>query len=126
MTERMRKSQPKPKTGLDLLFQMVLCKSMGPGSAQHTSSGTFVGDRDSDTEWTLCKCVNDSKLCSAAAQKDLDGLEWWARANLMKFNEAKFRVLHMGWSNPRHEHRFGREWIENNPGDKDLGTRSLS
>lgn len=31
MTERMRNCQPKPKIGLDLLLQLVPCKSMGPG-----------------------------------------------------------------------------------------------
>lgn len=78
------------------------------GHAQHTSLGTFVGDRHSGIEWTLSKAANDSKLCSViltlegrdTTQKDLGGIEWWAHANLMKFKEAKCRALHMGWGNP--------------------------
>ncbi|KAK4827415.1 hypothetical protein QYF61_017845 [Mycteria americana] len=89
----------------------------------------FVGDMDSRIECTLSKFANDTNLCGVvntleerdAIQRNLDRLEKWACANLMKFNKAKFKVLHVGWSNPKHKYRPGGEWIESNPEEKDLG-----
>ncbi|GAB0205044.1 mitochondrial enolase superfamily member 1 [Grus japonensis] len=85
----------------------------------------FVSNMDSGVEGTLSKFANDTKLCGVvnalegrdAIQRDLDRLERWTHANLMKFNKAKCKVLHMGQGNPR----LGGKWIESSPEEKDLG-----
>ncbi|GAB0185874.1 hypothetical protein GRJ2_001052700 [Grus japonensis] len=79
-------------------------------------------------EISLSKCADNTKLCGAvnmlegrdAIQRDLDRLERWARANRMKFNKAKCKVLHVGRCNSKHNYRLGEEWIESSPEEKDL------
>jgi len=83
---------------------------------------------DSRIKCTLSKTADITKLCGAVdvpegrdvIQRELDRLEKWACANLIKFNKAKCKVLHMGRSTPKHKYRLGREWIESSPEEKDL------
>ena len=49
---------------------------------------------------------------SPSIQRDLDRLERWARANLMRFNKAKCKVLHMDRGKLKHKYRLGDEWID--------------
>ncbi|PKU41662.1 rna-directed dna polymerase from mobile element jockey-like [Limosa lapponica baueri] len=80
----------------------------------------FASNVDSGIECTLSKFTDDTKLFrmvdisegNGCIQRDLDRLERWARRNLMKFNKAKGKVLHLDCCNPKHKYRLGGEWIE--------------
>jgi len=81
---------------------------------------TKVSDMESWIEYSLNKFEDDTKPSGTvdklegrdAIQRDLDGLRKLAHAVLMKINEAKYKVLHLGQGNPKHRYRLGRGWIK--------------
>ncbi|PKU47733.1 reverse hypothetical protein [Limosa lapponica baueri] len=91
----------------------------------------FINNIDSWIECTLSKFAGDTKPSGAvdslegrnAIQRDLDRFKEWACKNLIKFNKAKFKVLHLGWGslqNLQHHYRLRDERIEGSPEEKDL------
>lgn len=57
-------------------------------------------------------------------QRDLDRLERRDCVNLIKFNKAPCKILHVGQSSSKHKHRLGRHWMDSSPEEKDLVMRS--
>ncbi|KAK4824855.1 hypothetical protein QYF61_020228 [Mycteria americana] len=112
----------------DIIY-LDLCKAFDtvPHSILVSKMGRHGFDRWT-TQW-ISKLADDTKPSGVvdtlegrdAIQKDLDRLERWTCANLMKFNKAKRKVLNLVWDNPKHGCRLGDEWIESSSAEKDLG-----
>ena len=67
----------------------------------------FIGDTEGGIECGLSRFADGTKLGVGlegrdAVQRDLERLERWAWAKLMRFSTAKCRVWHLGRRNGRH------------------------
>jgi len=70
----------------------------------------FISDISDELKCTFNKFSDNTKLSGAvdmlegrnAIQRDSDKLERWDHVNLMRFNIAKCKVLHLGQTNPRY------------------------
>ncbi|GAB0207474.1 spindlin-W [Grus japonensis] len=89
----------------------------------------YLHQQHSGIECTLSNFADNTKLSGMtdmsegwdAIQRDLDRLEEWVHVNLMKFNKAKYKVLHLDQGNPWYQYQLRDEWIESSPEEKDLG-----
>ena len=66
-------------------------------------------------------CTKYTEEGRDAIQRDFDRLKRWAQVNLMRFNMAKCKVLHLGRRNPRHLYRLEGAVLESCSAKKDLG-----
>ena len=56
-----------------------------------------------------------------ALQEDLLRLQSWSQKWLLKFNESKCKVLHVGRSNPKYDYQLNNNTLEETVLEKDLG-----
>ena len=56
-----------------------------------------------------------------ALQEDLTKLQEWSQKWLLKFNEEKCKVMHIGRSNPHYDYQINNKTLEETTEEKDLG-----
>ena len=77
------------------------------GQSWHQCSSTSSSMTDDGIECTLIKFAIDALEGREAIRRDLDRLEEWAHENLMRFNKAKYRVLHLDQGTPSYLYKLG-------------------
>lgn len=84
--------------------------------------------RDLEIKCALVQLTDDSKLGRNFGLlggrrfhkgRDLDRLDQWAEANCVRFNKAKFWILHLG-HNSMQCYRLGEEWLESCLAEKEM------
>ena len=70
--------------------------------------------------------ADDTKVYDKACKKDslykdLDTLYLWSSKWLLKFNETKCKVMHVGRNNPRNDYKIGSVLLEKVSEERDLG-----
>ena len=81
-----------------------------------------ISDIDSRIKCTISKLAKVTKMSGVfntpegwdVTQRDLDKSENCAHVNLMRFNKAKSKILHLGQGNSQYQHRLGNKFIESN------------
>lgn len=78
---------------------------------------SFVTKTDSGIESIPSNSLSCMELCTSwregmPSRDTLTGMERGVHENIMNFNRAKLKVLHVGESNPKHKHRLGERWIK--------------
>ncbi|PKU48768.1 rna-directed dna polymerase from mobile element jockey-like [Limosa lapponica baueri] len=94
-----------------LLFNSALCYKTPKPRAILGSSGWWLS-------WSTVRSV-DILEGRDAIYRGLGRCESWAHMNLMRFIKVKWKVLHLGWGNPKHTYMLGGERIESSPEEKD-------
>ncbi|GAB0192445.1 catenin alpha-3 [Grus japonensis] len=101
-----------------------------PGNSHCEVAGSWKDAfKHSGIECTLSKSVDDTKqvvqlIClreGMSSRGTLTGLRSKTYVNLMKFNNAKGKVLYLAWGNHQHQYRLEDELIESSPMGKALG-----
>ena len=68
---------------------------------------------------TSCMVVNTPEG-RGAIQRDLDRLKQWTQENLIRFNKAKCKVLHLCHGNSHLQYKLEDERIEHSPAENDF------